>query len=294
MSQQDRIDLEHYSVTARPVATEDVARLHELAVGVGWPHRPEDLRQIISLAKGYVACDEIGRVGGSALWFPLGEDTACIGMVITPPRMQSRGAGRWLMQRVLRDIGKREIIVNATPQAVRLYEQLGFGKCGLGQQMQGHTKAPDTPPAVPAGLTLRPLSGADLPALQALDREATGHDRTAVLLCMLEPADAVLLLDRGGAPVGYAFSRPFGRGELLGPVIARNDDEAIALASHFLLRHVGSYMRLDTLVRPGKFTDFVENCGLAISTTITQMRLNPKAAASGTTHSYAMAGQAFG
>lgn len=294
MSQQDRIDLEHYSVTARPVATEDVARLHELAVGVGWPHRPEDLRQIISLAKGYVACDEIGRVGGSALWFPLGEDAACIGMVITPPRMQSRGAGSWLMQKVLSDIGKREIFVNATPQAIRLYEQLGFGEYGLGQQMQGHTKAPETPPPVPTGLALRPLSRVDLPALLALDREASGHDRTAVLLRMLEPADGVLLLDEGGAAVGYAFSRPFGRGELLGPVIARNDDEAIALANHFLLRHIGNYMRLDTLAPPGKFTDFVESCGLAASTTITHMRLNPKAVGSGTVRSYAMVGQAFG
>ncbi|WP_288951772.1 GNAT family N-acetyltransferase [uncultured Paracoccus sp.] len=294
MSQQDRIDLEHHFVTARQVAKEDVDRLHELAIGVGWPHRPEDLRQIISLAKGYVACDEIGRVGGSALWFPFGEDAACIGMVITPPRMQSRGGGSWLVQKVLGDIGKREIFVNSTPQAIRLYEQLGFGKYGLGQQMQGYAKAPETPPPVPAGLTLRALSSMDLPALLALDREASGLDRTAVLLRMLEPAEAVLLLDQGGAAVGYAFARPFGRGALLGPVIARNDDEAIALASHFLLRHIGSYMRLDTLAPPGKFTAFVESCGLEPSTTITHMRLNPQAEGSGAVRSYAMVGQAFG
>lgn len=294
MSQQDRIDLDHYSVTARPVATDDVDRLHELTIGVGWPHRPEDLRQILSLAKGYVACDEIGRISGSALWFPFGEDAACIGMVITPPRMQSRGAGSWLMRRVLRDIGKHEIIVNATPQAVRLYEQLGFGKFGVGQLMQGHVKASGMTKPVPEGLMLRPFCRSDLPALLALDREATGHDRTAVLLCMLELADAVLLFDGSGAAVGYAFSRPFGRGELLGPVIARNDDEATVLASHFLSRHIGSYMRLDTLAHPGIFTDFVESCGLMGSTKITHMRLNPQAAKSGILRSYAMVGQAFG
>lgn len=294
MPQQDQIDLEHFSVTARPVDTGDLARLHELAVGVGWPHRPADLKQIISLAKGYVACDEIGRVGGSALWFPLGEDTACIGMVITPPRMQSRGAGRWLMKRLLSDIGTREIVVNATPQAVRLYEQLGFGKCGLGLQMQGHIRAPDTPAPVTPGLTLRPYVAADRPALLALDREASGRNRRDVLHRMLQPADGVVLVDYSGSTVGCAFSRPFGGGELLGPVIARNDDEAIILASHFLSCRIGTYMRLDTLVRPGKFTNFLENCGIAACTEITHMRLNPKADGSGTVSSYAMVGQAFG
>lgn len=294
MSPQDRIDLEHYSVTARPVAAEDMARLHELVVGVGWPHRPEDLRQILSLAQGYVVCDEIGRVGGSALWFPFGAEAACIGMVITPPRMQAHGAGRWLMERLLEDIGMREIIVNATPQAVRLYEQLGFATQSLGQQMQGMIAAPASPPPVPAGLMLRPFSDADMAAVLALDRVASGHDRTAVLRCMQEPSDGVMLVDEIGTAVGYAFARPFGGGELLGPVIARNDDEAMALAGHFLLRRNGVHMRLDTLAPLGKFTDFIECCGLAMTATITHMRLNPQSATRGRARSYAMVGQAFG
>lgn len=298
MPPQGQIDLELFSVTARPVDAEDLARLHELVVGVGWPQRPQDLRQILSVANGYVACDEIGRVVGSALWFLLGEESACIGMVITPPRLQSRGAGRWLMERLLSDIGTREIVVNVTPQAIRLYEQLGFRKFGDGFQMQGHVTAPDiaTPPAhLSPELTLRPYVGTDRVALLELDRDASsGRGRSVVMDRMLQPAEGVVLADPDGAILGCAFSRPFGRGELLGPVIARNDDEAIALARHVLARRIGTYMRIDTLARRGRFIDFVESCGIAACTEMTHMRLNPKADAPGTVTRYAMLGQAFG
>ncbi len=292
MPQHDSMDLDHYSVTARPLEDGDLPRLHELTVGVGWPHRPEDLRLLMGVAQGYVACDEIGRVNGSALWFPMGEHAASIGMVITTPRMQSRGAGRWLMELVLRDAGAREIVLNATPQGVRLYEQLGFQTTQVGHQRQGEALAP--PPAgPPPGLTLRPLTPADLPALLALDRAATGQCREAALNAVLPQSDGVVLADAAGTPVGYALSRVFGRGQLIGPLAARSDAEAIALAAPFIAAHAGRFLRIDTLMLDGPFADFLTRCGLPVAGTMTHMWLNRHPRAPVPQRSYAMISQAL-
>ena len=80
--------LESYELTARPMRMEDVPALHPLSIGVQWPHRPEDWAMLIGLGQGVVAEDKIGRVVGSAMWWPMGPDLARICMVITTPRLQ--------------------------------------------------------------------------------------------------------------------------------------------------------------------------------------------------------------
>lgn len=292
MSQHDSMDLDHYSITARPLTDTDLPRLHELTVGVGWPHRTEDLRMLMTLAQGYVACDEIGRVSGSALWFPMGDHAASVGMVITTPRMQSRGAGRWLMDLVLRDAGDREIVLNATPQGVRLYEQLGFQTCQIGHQRQGEALAPPPLPPLP-GLTLRAMAPEDSPAILRLDRAATGHPRDAALHEILPHSEGVVLLDATGGIVGHALLRTFGRGQLIGPLAARNDAEAIALASSLIAAHTGQFLRIDTLMLEGPFADFLDHCGMPVASTMTHMWLNRRLREPTGPRNYAMISQAL-
>ncbi len=106
--------LDSYELTLTDMVPEDVPRLHELSIAVNWPHRPKDWELAINLGRGYLARDEIGRVLGSAMWFPMGETLASIGMVITSPRLQDHGAGRWLMHHVLSDTTGRSKVLNAT------------------------------------------------------------------------------------------------------------------------------------------------------------------------------------
>ena len=64
--------LESYELTARPMGMQDIPALHALSIGVQWPHRPEDWAMLIQLGQGVVAEDAIGRVVGSAMWWPMG------------------------------------------------------------------------------------------------------------------------------------------------------------------------------------------------------------------------------
>ena len=86
--------VDSYELTARPMAMDDIPALYALSIGVRWPHRPEDWAMLIRLGHGVVAEDAIGRVVGSAMWWPMGPDFARIGMVITTPRLQEQGAAR--------------------------------------------------------------------------------------------------------------------------------------------------------------------------------------------------------
>ena len=164
--------LESYELTARPMRMEDVPALHPLSIGVQWPHRPEDWAMLIRLGQGVVAEDEIGRVVGSAMWWPMGPDLARICMVITTPRLQEQGAARWLMHQIAGPIGARDKVLTATRAALRLYLSLGFRPGLTVHQHQGIVA--ETPTVVPGA---RPMMAADEAAVRALDAAAPSGGR---------------------------------------------------------------------------------------------------------------------
>ena len=126
MAERSHRLVDSYDLMTRPITPDDIPHLHELSVAVGWMHRAEDWAVALKLGEGIFLADEIGRPFGSAMWFPVAEDMAMLGMVITTPRLQERGAGRWMMEQILARTGQRDLALNATRAAFRLYLALGF------------------------------------------------------------------------------------------------------------------------------------------------------------------------
>ncbi len=263
--------LSSFKLNVADVADVELAKLHTLSMGVGWPHRAEDWRIIRDMGHGIVAMDEIGRALGTAMWFPYGPDFANIGMVITSPRLQAYGAGRWMMEHVLTQAGPRAIGLNATRAAYRLYLSMGFTAGKTVYQCQGEAVAPE-PGRPPAGAVLRDISSGDLVELAALDRSAYGVDRSALLARLLEVSNGVALLRRKRIRA-FALCRRFGRGHVVGPVIAETDDDAIAVTRPLVAEHAGGFLRLDTRQQTGDFPEFVARSGLRIYDTVTSMWL---------------------
>ncbi|GGE10313.1 N-acetyltransferase [Aureimonas endophytica] len=267
----------------------DIDAVHALSVEVRWPHRPDDWRFVLEIGHGLVATDEGGRVMGSAMWWPFGEDLATIGMVIVSPRLQGRGTGRRLMREIFAAAGTRTIRLVATAAGQRLYESEGFRASQTITQYQGLAE----PPSLPEDPRVRPAEEADWAAIARLDAEAIGGDRARMLAELKRVGSAVVLGAPGAAPDGFAICRPFGRGRVIGPIVARAPEDAIALAAFFMRAHEAMFLRVDTPEREGAFVDFVEACGLAQVDRVVQMtRGTPPA--TGPARTFGLTNQALG
>jgi hypothetical protein len=99
---------------------------------------------------------------------------------------------------------------------------------------------------------------------------AFGVDRARVLALLAQDA-SITTLSRGGEIVGYSMSREFGRGFVIGPTVARNDQDAVHLTAVHLKRLQGRFVRVDTRERDGVFAGFLQQSGLGVAETVTTM-----------------------
>jgi GNAT superfamily N-acetyltransferase len=263
------VRVKSFELAAKDINEVDVKLLHALSIGVGWPHRPKDWNFLRRAGHGIVAVDGIGRVFGSAMWFPHGHEFATIGLVITSPRTQAQGTGRWLMQQVFERCGDRSLSLNSTDAAYHLYLSLGFTKEAVVYLWQGAV-VPSLPAVPVLDGELRSLSAENVEEIAALDERAFGRNRQKLLALLAEGA-SICLLRRGGQTVGYSMKREFGRGHVIGPIIASNDCDAIHLTAVHLRDLVGRFARVDTREQTGPFADFLQQSRLVMSETVTTM-----------------------
>ncbi|SJM33709.1 GNAT family N-acetyltransferase [Mesorhizobium delmotii] len=263
------VRLKSFELVARDIDDVDVDLLHALSISVGWPHRPKDWDVLRRAGHGIVAVDGIGRVFGSAMWFPHGDDFATIGLVITTPRVQAQGGGRWLMDLVLEQCGDRNLALNATHAAYPLYVSLDFTSEAIVYMRQG--QVPQTLLPMPAlDGELSELPSDRLSEITELDARALGTNRAGLLALLSEDA-SIYTLSRGGEIVGYSMCREFGRGHVIGPMVARNDQDAVHLTAVHLKALAGRFARVDTREKDGVFAEFLQQSGLGIAETVTTM-----------------------
>lgn len=270
---QGDFDLDSYQVTLKDIDSTDRDRLHQMTVGVGWPHRARDLDLIIALGRGLIGLDQIGRPICTAMSFPWGDDFATIGMMTTTPRLQAQGAGRWLLQRMMEDCGSRGLRLLGTRAGHTLYLEAGFIPMGPVRQMQGIAACVDMPDPVP-GLTVRPVVQGDIEALLKLDTHAFGASRVDMLGLLLARGDGLIAL-RNDLPVGFALRRKFGRGTMIGPVVAEDDDVAMHLIAPLIGQLQGSFARMDTPVDSPRLLNFLKAAGMSHFDSVTEMRIGP-------------------
>jgi GNAT superfamily N-acetyltransferase len=264
----EKLQIDAFAMEIGDVADADLEQLHALSISVGWPHRSEDWQFLREVGKGVVATDEIGRIMSSAMWFSHSAELATIGMVITSPRLQTQGTGLWLMEYALKDMGGVNLRLNATRAAQRLYLSLGFKPEKTVYQCQGIVTHPPTDLSFPG--ELRAMTDDDLAAAVALDAAAFGVARTGLLEKLFQCSKGYGLF-RDGRLVAFALCRPFGRGHVVGPVVASNDQDAMAVVAPNLRDHEGRFLRIDTHFEAGEFALLVVRSGLAVFDTVLTM-----------------------
>ncbi|MBD3897754.1 GNAT family N-acetyltransferase [Halomonas sp. ML-15] len=293
MSKETSKRLQTYELTLRDLQENDIGKLHQLSVGVGWPHRPDDWRMLLKVGKGFAGCDKIGRVVGSAMWFPMGNDFATIGMVITTPQLQAQGGGGWLMDHVMEQCRGRRLQIIAPRVAYRLANTRGFKVVGVVHQHQGTANDPGEI-SLPSDCLIRPLKAMDIADIARLDLAAFGADRAAILDELVECSTG-LVLEREGRIAGFSLCRRFGRGHIVGPVVAKDSDDAIALTAPHVTKHAGRFLRVDTTQPEGGFTEFLRRCGMQEYDQVSVMTLPTTTAPVDTEiHTFALVNQSLG
>lgn len=267
----DTMLLNSYRLSLQDIREVKVAALHALSISVRWPHRAEDWDMLRHVGHGFALQDGIGRVLGTAMWFPYGGAFMAVGMVITTPRLQANGGGRWLMKHVMAEAGHRALGLNATRPAWRLYTSLSFTPDAKVFQRNGIARPAPLPP-LPTGTALRPVALDDLEELAALDAATFGAYRGGLFAELMKTATGMALV-RDDRISAFALCRPFGRGHVIGPVVAPSDAEAVAVTAPLAAPLAGRFLRVDTRSAEGAFADFLGACGLPLYDVVTSMSL---------------------
>jgi len=274
----------------RKFALGDIASAHKLSLDARWPHRLEDWRFVRRLGTGHVALD--GRqVVGTILPWKHDPQHASLGMVIVDPQHQGRGIGRQLMALGLRDLAGRAVMLNATRAGLPLYEKLGFKAVGDVEQHQG---AAPRVRAVPLakGERLRPVGTSDVPKLVALATQAAGVSRSRVIRRLLEVGEGIVLAEADEI-LGFAILRRFGRGLVIGPIVAPDAARAQALASHWVAMHPGKFVRMDVSVASG-LGPWLDSIGLPKVDTVVTMVKGKAPKGDANVRAFALVSQSFG
>lgn len=268
----------------------DLPAAQALSREVNWPHRLEDWQFVYSVGQGLVAYSG-DQLVGTAMWWTYDGTIVRLGMVIVDPAIQRSGVGRALMRGVLDRTREPTVLLNATKQGDALYRQLGF--LGAGSLVQ-HQGASFSAPLVPLRERerIRPLGRNELARLVELDAAACGVRREGVIAALIEAGEAVVL-DDAGETVGFAFYRRFGRGHVIGPVVARDAASARALIAHWAGSNAGMFMRIDVPGESG-LSNWLEELGLwRVDYAVTMVRGAPPKPAAGF-HVFGAVNQALG
>lgn len=269
------------------------ARVHlegalKLSQEMSWPYRIEDWDVALQLGHGFVL-QRAGDVIGTAAWWPYGEAHASAGMIIVAKAAQGRGYGARLIDALLAAAYPRTIVLNSTAEGQALYQRRGFVPIGVIHQHQGIPRERFEPP--PSGL-VRAMAASDFEAITRLDRQAIGWERQLLLDRLVQSGDGYVL-QRDGIALGYAISRLFGRGHVIGPVVAENPTDARALIEAALARLGRVFVRIDTSASP-QLGDWLEGLGLQRVGDASTMILGTQPPSTGPARTFALANQSFG
>jgi ribosomal protein S18 acetylase RimI-like enzyme len=278
-------------VTLRPMAESDLGAAHALTTEQRWPHRPAEWDQALRHGQGMVA-ERDGEVVGTAMRWHWGPRHATVGLVVVASACQGRRIGHRLMSAVLEGLEDHTVLLHATADGRGLYERLGFVRIGELRQHQGIAQA-SPPIALAPGWRLRPAGQSDLQTLQALDEQARGMRRDALIQELFEQAEAAVVLTQDDVARGFAILRRFGRGHAIGPVVAPDANGAQTLIAHLSGLNAGRFTRIDIDFDTG-LAEWLESLGLLRVDAPTTMLRGPALVTAPATQLFAVVTQALG
>ncbi len=208
----------------RAAVPEDLPRAAALSARIGWNQVQPDWR--LFLQQGAVSVLDDGAadcLAATAAVLPFGEDLAWISMVLVRPDRRRQGLATSMMRWAVEALpGTACLALDATPAGREVYRKLGF------VDVFGFARwALPNPLPRDDTIALRPMAQADWNWMLALDRQAFGAPREALLRDFARrlPGAAFVATDRSG----FVLARDGLRAPQIGPVVAAGQRQATAL-----------------------------------------------------------------
>jgi GNAT superfamily N-acetyltransferase len=227
---------------SEPAASRQIERLEPghaegvapLSVEAGWNQVAADWRLMIEQGSAFGIRAASGEWIATALVLPLGPAISWISMVLVTAPARRQGLGMRLLERCLAEIEHSGVAagLDATEFGRPVYLPLGFRDVyPLSRwRLEPGARSPVEPPN---GLRVRPAGPSDLPRIVACDTARSGFDRDAILghLRARAPSVARVAERADGSLAGYVLGRDGHAALHIGPIIADDEDIALALLS---------------------------------------------------------------
>jgi GNAT superfamily N-acetyltransferase len=227
-------------LASRALGPADAEAALALSREAGWNQTTEDWRFMLAAGEARGQVTATGTLVASALIVPYAERIGWIAMVLTSKRHQRRGLAsdnlRWAIERC----DARGLIagLDATPAGREVYAPLGFGDLWGLQRLRAESHRMADPAA--HGAVIRPMHARDLLQAVALDAEAFGAERGALLAHLWQRRPGLAwVADRGGRLAGFVLGRDGLAATHLGPLIAADTEIATALCVRALAEAAG-------------------------------------------------------
>lgn len=239
----------------------DLAACQRLAADREWGQEDRKWRFLFSVGDVYGVDDGDGELAGTVVSTLYGQDVAAISMVLVAKRFERRGLGGRLMRHAMDNAGTASFCLTATEYGRPLYERLGFKAVG---QCTTYIGASDGPSR--RGVSV-PVEAADMPAVHALDTEVFGADRSRLVDGLPFFCETLRVVRDGGGIAGYGGAWRNDDRFVVGPLIARDAETALALVDEIVPE---GPIRLDIDHRHPEIIAWAEEHGLrpAFTTTI--------------------------
>ncbi|CVI60331.1 GNAT family N-acetyltransferase [Agrobacterium leguminum] len=285
------LKVDSFELRTVDIADVEADHLHALSMAVGWRYHANEWCFLRQCGVGLAALDEIDRVVATAMLFPYDEAFATVGMVIVSPRLQGQGVAPWLVGQLIAGYPEAALRLNATEASRRLFARLGFsGDTEKVHLLRGKARCPAEIPTLGRKQRIEPLSEDHLSAVADLDRTAFGVSRRGVLQRLLRENTGYGLFEADRL-AAFALRRAAGRGHIVGPVVAGDEADAIALVRRHFSDLDDQLVRLDAVRDSGLLTEFLAQSGLVVIETLTAMSKGaPQPAGSGSAKIFALAG----
>lgn len=282
----------------RALGPDDAEAARALSSEAGWNQTASDWRFMLAAGEARGQLTAAGALVASALILPYDDRIAWIAMVLTTESHRRRGLAtanlRWAIERC----AARGLVagLDATPAGRAVYAPLGFTDLWGLQRLRAERPALPEPPQ---RHLIRPIRTDDLPAVAALDADAFGARREALLAFLhgCRPGCAWIAHHAGGGLAGFVLGRAGRTAAHVGPLIARDPDVATALAARAIAQATASEempVSIDVPDGQGLFRQRLLEAGFVPLRPFTRMLRGSHAAPQGADPTFAIAGPELG